>query len=81
MDNRAYNSFNAFSSKMYKLAKKEAPDWLTDTGDAVYSGSRKLKNALVGEDEIPETKLQKIKRLAALRKKKEAADTMVADGG
>ena len=68
-----------FSKKVNKLADSEAPDWLTNSGDKVYNAGKRLKNALVGEDEIPETKLQKIKRLAALKKKKEAADTMVAN--
>jgi hypothetical protein len=68
-----------FSKKVNEMADSEAPDWLTNTGDKVYNAGRKFKNALVGEEQVAETKLQKIKRLAALKKKKEAA-LMVADG-
>ena len=61
-------SRSRFGQGVNALSKKQAPDWLANSGDAVYNAGSKIKNYLVGEGDVPEGDFTKMKRQLAMNK-------------
>lgn len=72
-------SRSRFGQGVNSLSKKQAPDWLANSGDAVYSAGEKVKNFLAGPSETPEGDFTKMKRKMAMNKRRGIKPEMMAN--